>query len=953
MNQGKIILRKTWFSRGENSEGSPAPPAETPSALSPLAENAAAAEKAFLFYNNNRRLRLEAQTGEKVCHALKMLPFLLHVNIPGLPGYIKNAASVSGVAGYHPQNPDLILAKKLFPKADIKRSGIFKPVLELIAVMGSAGTIGFTGESDLDVWVCCSRELIHGPGFDGCKKKVQEIEDWLNKFTGTEIHLFLQASERISRNDFGEADLEGCGSAMGALLKEEFYRTNVLIAGRIPFWWLTPPGASPISYEKYVERLRADPSIPTDGYVDLGPVARVPLGELFGAAIWQISKGWKSPFKSALKMGLLEKTVSMGKEVPPLCEMLKDRVLSGLTPDPYRLLFDEILSYQKSKNDVMGSDLLCRCFYLKAGIQINPDMLDTVIRTVGDEKIMAEYVRDWGWGCQVVRHLNAFKKWKFELVQGLAQELDQYFLGAYQRIRDALDRSGETQKITARDLTILGRKIQTAYRRIPNKIETLHMVAKNIVEPTMSLCQNTLPNGELQWKLYSGAVTPFNMDEKDSNMLRASSDALELLSWSAQNQLVGPHTRMLCKGIDRDISAADAEALAQALCEFIKQNKEAEHDLNHLLESPLPINLLVMPNMGISSENIREISSVSITTWGEVFYRRWVGRECYKSFIEEEFIPFMLQCRSSGKIEVFASSRKIGSLMAPQNKLRRELPSILNFLGLCRHGNEVRRSYVGFMDDFFYMIDRTGEKTANYKAFPDKTSLLRYLSGVGKWRKVELKVENHTGFLAILKAVAEAAVYGMIDIFILNEGHTETIIINDEIGNLTHFSSVSEDSPYALAKLIAFLENLMPDLTSQPDSPLCGRKLNDVLRIHTLVCRGMCKAMDSTHKSMAKVNELGLNPKGLIIEKIGMKNEGAGAYKITWGDQTIKSGEYPNPLAEVKKRIMATRSAGSSYGVTVTRLFLDESFTSDYCGTFAATGHYLFYKKAIELRLSS
>jgi len=946
-------LRKTWFTKGESVEASVPAPSESKAVLNPLAENAAAAEKAFRLYNSQRRLRLEAQTGEKTAQALRMLPLLLHVNIPGLPGYVQDAGPISGVAGYHPQNTDFALAKKIFPKTEIKKSGLLKPALELIAVMGSAGTIGFTGESDLDIWVCCSRELLEGKNFRQCKRKVQEIEEWLNKYSGTEIHLFLQGSERIRQDDFGEADLEGCGSAMGALLKEEFYRTNVLIAGKIPFWWLTPPGASPPGYEEYLARLKADPGVTVDGYVDLGPVARVPLGELFGAAIWQISKGWKSPFKSALKMGLLEKTVSLGREVPPLCETLKDIVLRGMTPDPYRLLFDEVLAYHKSKNDVIGSDLLCRCFYLKTGININPDTLDIAIRRTGDEKIMADYVLEWGWSAHVVRHLNSFKKWKFELVRVLAQELDQYFLGAYQRIRQALDNSGETQQITARDLTILGRKIQTVYRRVPNKIETLHMVTKSVAESTMSICQETLPNGETQWRLYSGAVTPFNMDDKESNILKISSDILEILAWAAQNHLVGPNTRMLCKGIDKDLSAAELESLAQALCEFLRQNKDVEHELNHLLEKPRTTHLLAMPNVGVGVDNLREICSVSITSWGEVFYHRWSGRECFKLFVEEELIPFILGCRNSYIIEVFASQRKIGSYMAPHNKLRRELPVIFDFLGKEFQGDDMRRSYVGAMDDFFYIIDRSGEKTACFKSFPEKSSLLRFISGVGKWRRVEFKVESQTGFLAILKAIVETSTLGGIDVFTLNEGNAETIFISDEIGNLSYFTSIAEDAPYALAKLISFLKELTATLSKQALSPLFGRSLSEILRIHTLVFRGTCKAIDTTHKTLSMVNALGLNPMGLTIEKNASGKDGSSSYTITWGDQTIRSCDYKYPMVELRSRIMAARRSGSSYGVTVTRLFLDDKFAADYCGDFETTGHYLFYKKIIELRLSS
>jgi adenylate cyclase class 1 len=918
----------------------------------PSAGPAADAEAAFRAYNRYRRSRLESQIGRRGVEALRLLPLLLHVDQPGLPGFVGDPACAVGIADYSPSNADFALARRVFPRSRAKRSGIFRPVVDLVAVMGSAGTIGFSGESDLDVWVCHNRPE-PARELRLYREKVRAVETWLNKQSGLEIHLFLQATERIRSNDFGDTDVEGCGSAMGALLKEEFYRTGILVAGKAPFWWLVPPEAGPEVYEESIDRLRAEPSLSTDGFVDLGWVARVPLGELFGAAVWQIVKGWKSPFKSSLKMGLLEKAVCSRPENPPLCEILKGRVLAGERTDPYRLLFEEVLAHYRAGGETSTEDLLARCFYLKTGIRLDPADLGCTDGGSGDEAVLSQYVRHWGWGLRRIRHLNEFGRWRFEWVQALGKEVDRYFLRTYKRIRSVLDESGETQRITARDLTLLGRKLQALYRRAPYKVETLHLLTGGVEETSLSLYQETLPDGEAPWRLYRGRVTPFNVDESEEDILRSGSDAIELLIWAAQNKILGTSTRLLCRSVDRELSAADAESLAQHIVSFVRQTAQSEPKLTDLPENPRRSRLLIVPNLGLDPTRVKEVGVAYNTTWGELFYRRWAGPDAFRSFAVEVLLPFLIESPAPDAITVFARAHKVGGLQGPQRWLQRELPALSSFLGGRTFAEGLRRRHVGWMPEGYFVLERFSADEGRHREFADDESLLRYLSGVGPYRSVETRVESHSGDLAVLKAVVESSTPGAIDVYTLRQPEHETLFVVDEIGNLIHFPHALEGEPYALAKLLIFLDAVTPELATQPESPLAGRNLEDALRIHTLVYEGTCRAYTATHEHLGRVRDLGLQPVGLTIERTDPKGENPGGYRITWGSQVIRSGEVPNPLEEVRRRILEARRSGLDYDVFVTRLFLDERFSAQYCGAFACTGHYLFYKKAIEQRLSS
>ncbi|MBI5014691.1 MAG: class I adenylate cyclase [Deltaproteobacteria bacterium] len=903
-------------------------------------------EEAFAAYNRHRRLRLEAQAGEKGREALRLLPFLLHLNQPGLPGYVDDAACPVGIPDYSPGHGDLALARRLFPKAAPRRVGILRPFVELVAVMGSVGTIGFSGESDLDIWVCHGRRSASGVAL--FREKVSAIEAWMNAWSGQEVHLFLQEAGRIRANDFGEADLEGCGSAMGALLKEEFYRTGILLAGRIPLWWLVSAGSGPEGYDRRRALAGAGSELASGACVDLGPVARVPLGELFGAAIWQIVKSWKSPFKSALKMGLLEKAVRTGDAADPLCEILKSRVHDGARPDPYRLLFDEVLAYYRDHGDAETEDLLARCFYLKTGLRLDSESVGTPVSGGSDEAVLSEYVRSWGWGPRRVRHLNQFAEWKFEWVQALAKEIDRYFLRTYQRIRAALDASGESQRITDRDLTILGRKLQTAYRRAPHKVETLHLVGRGVAEATLTLFQEVLPTGEAPWSLFRGVVSVFNVEERRGDLLRSSPDPLELLVWAAQNGIFGLQTRVASKGAEQDIPSADLEGAAQLLAAHVTQNQREPPHLDALLEKPRPTRLLIVPNLGQDDEEIASLGAVWTTTWGETFYRRWEGVETFRSFTEDLLLPYLRESPDPSRVQVWVPARRMGSPRGPHSRLQREIPALVSYLGSGDFPEDLRRRQVGPAVGAYFVLDRSGGASAVYKGLRGREPLLRYLSGVGPYRRVETRVESHPGDLAILKTVTEVATEGLVDVFVLRETERETLFVVDEIGNLSYFVHPLEGPPYALAKLLLFLERTLPDVAHQTGTPLAAPTLDDAVRIHTLIFDGTCRALTSTFEQIHRARSLGLNPKGLTIERLSGRTSG---YVVTWGGQTLRSGDVDNPLEELRQRIREERVSGLDYGIFVTRLFLDERFVAEHCGPFVTTGHYLFYKKAIEQRL--
>ncbi|MDF1555691.1 MAG: hypothetical protein P1P84_21640, partial [Deferrisomatales bacterium] len=356
---------------------------------------------------------------------------------------------------------------------------------------------------------------------------------------------------------------------------------------------------------------------------------------------------------------------------------------------------------------------------------------------------------------------------------------------------------------------------------------------------------------------------------------------------------------------------------------------------------------------GLAGEAVRELGAVYATSWGEQFYQHWVGPSALRQCTEEVLFPFIQDSPSPLSIQVFAPLQKVGGRHDASRRLHREIPAMVAQLAAADEQRPVKRRYVGSDQNGYFVCDRSGCQPIRFRGFAAYDDLIRYLSGVGPHHRVDTRVEDHSPELNVLRTLFETAMPGMIDVFWLEYPERNVLYVVDEVGNLTQFSHRVDDEPYSLARLLMFLEGTVAEVAGHPENPLRAPILGEVIRIHTLATDGTCRVRTSTNEWLGRVQALGLDPMGLTIERTGSGGRGPTGYRITWGEQVFQSGEVENPLEEARRKIEQVRSSGLDYEVFLTRLFLDDRFQEQYCGSFATIGHYLFYKKVIEQRLSA
>lgn len=574
---------------------------------------------------NERALELMPADKRPLFH---VIPFLLHINHPDFPGYIEHKDVPFGLNHYSLRKQVSAALAEVFgeAKASPEKIRAVWPqtrCIESLALMGSIGTIAQSSGSDFDYWVC-----IKGDAFDSGQKallqqKLEQIEKWAEE-QGLEVHFFLSDIGKVRHNDFGEADGESSGSAQAVFLKAEFYTTNVVVAGKLPFWWLMPDKVSDGQYQELMSSLQ--PGQPPDPrlFMDLGNLQKMDPGELFGAAIWQISKAMDSPFKSVLKMAKLEVFLDNIENRQPLCNLLKKKVHSGVEApgalehvDPYGLMFDELVEYYRSVNEAQIVELLQTCLYIKCGCKLSHEVAAT--QDNFKRRIMTGYVQQWGWSEDRIARLDNIRHWSFREFSLLSRQIHGFLILCYRRISSAI--SLAQQSVSNEDMTVIGRKLDTYYSKKPNKIEYLRSAFEDeLYRPVVTVKARPLADQNRQWSLYSGDQINCDARGLEAVLLKSGDNPVDLLLWGVWNQIVDEKTRIFLDYHTEPVTEEDLVLLVSHLQQVFPSKRVSTLSREALLA---PARLLkVMAVLNFESRRMKsEVESlrlITLNSWGEL-----------------------------------------------------------------------------------------------------------------------------------------------------------------------------------------------------------------------------------------------------------------------------------------------------------------------------------------------
>ncbi len=465
--------------------------------------------------------------------------------------------------------------------------------------MVSSGTIAYTRKSDFDIW------LVHTPGLSSQQieeltEKALGIETWAIRLR-LEVHFFVLDPDTFREGQHDSLSAESSGSAQHYLLLDEFYRSSLHLAGRYPIWWLVPTEEEH-DYENYCSSLMASQQVDEEDVIDFGGVGNIPANEFFGAAVWQLYKGIGSPFKSVLKLVLMEVYASEFPRIDLLSLMYKEAIHDGsrnfIDIDPYIMMYRKVETYLMTRMDKERLDLFRKCFYFKINIRLSHKTTRTNIDW--RRELLQEMVLDWGWDNKKLALLDDRESWRIDNVIAERRLLINTFTSSYRFLSDFARRHTEVSRLSQSELNLLGRKLYAAFERKSGKIEIVNRgIAPNIIEHELSFYHVENDETPDSWQLYRGKIDPAKPNK--DNLLKRTESVVELLAWCQFNKIISSHTAMSLHSSNHKLSVKELKDIHEALEKLFPDGKIPYADFKDLSQ-PAVINTAgLFINVGLNA----------------------------------------------------------------------------------------------------------------------------------------------------------------------------------------------------------------------------------------------------------------------------------------------------------------------------------------------------------------
>ncbi len=572
------------------------------------------------------------------------------------------------VSDYTPSKLDLERGQRLARSFVYHREPNLRRRIHSLFLMGSCGTIAQSDSSDLDIWVC------HHDDLDGdeqllLRRKCDSISKWALQL-GLEVHFFLMDADKFRVGEREGVSTEDCGSAQHYLLLDEFYRTSLLLAGRVPVWWLIPPDQE-AHYDSIADTLRNKRFIRSGDTIDFGSIAHIPAGEFIGAGIWQLYKAIDSPYKSVIKLLLTEVYASEYPHVEPLSTTFKRAIYKKNLDidelDPYVMMYRKLEHYLLARGEHKRLDLVRRCFYFKVGKAISKGPSQHT--KSWQRELLERMVANWHWKKAQLINLDARPHWKVMRVLTEQKELVRELTNSYRFLLEFARRTQVTAVINGQDMTILGRKLYAAFERKAGKVEWVNPgIAPKLAEVALTFCQ--LPgshNEQLAWAVVPAQINTRELEQAEP--LRRSNDLISLLAWCHINGLIEADTRVYIVPGEHGVSEYELHNIVRAVRARLPQQRadgggSGSESHERYLSPNRPTAMQLIINVGIDPmaqmrakglerltnqtdslvySGLREnlvlaVEQVTVNSWGDVSTRSYRGAfallQCLRDYLQ-------------------------------------------------------------------------------------------------------------------------------------------------------------------------------------------------------------------------------------------------------------------------------------------------------------------------------
>ncbi len=918
----------------------------------------------FLLINREKQRRIHESLSNRHCEILDILPLLFHVNHALLPGYVASKTP-HGIPEYSPGKAAEVAARKLTKSFSLKKRAL--PVYDIqgLYMMGSTGTIAHSEDSDFDIWVC-HRKGLSDEGLNELQQKATLIEQWADDHD-LEVHFFIFNADDFRGGKQSQLSSESSGSTQHYLLLDEFYRSGIVMCGLFPIWWLVPCEHE-ADYESYIESLVERREVIENDFIDFGCLAVIPPEEFFGATLWQLYKSINSPYKSVIKLLLMEVYANEYPDIDLLSLRYKRQVHEGINDlnkiDPYLMMYHKVEEYLMSANDSIRLDLLRRSFYLKVNAKLSRPRKQT--NDAWRHETMEFMVHSWDWGEGRILTLDMQQDWKLQTVLEERRTLISALTQGYRMLSQFARKQSEIARISQTDLNVLGRKLYGAFERKAGKVELVNRgIAPSLHESSLSLHRIITDNQE-SWLLFRDNISIEKATE--STPLKRGQSLIELLTWCHFNNLLNTQSRVVMHGCG-ELTNQELRHILKTLehqfpCGYVSGAKTEELiNTARLRKACLFINTGIEPHLRIS-KNGEHIASdrtnafsygamhenllisfdlVLTTTWEEVYTFRYMHIDGLLDCISEylRWSP----C-SSGQppapVHINCFSSSYGNIISAT------VSSILKEVIQCfyRAAETLQPRFFLEVEKKYFMLEVIDD-TPTYQHLNTLQEVLNNLGETSTQASTAI-FEKNSCLNTLLPDIYTHNKNNSIELFFHSSRDTVDVFLLDEKGALFQQRLPLYDCRVLLQQFTHFLIAIRNRKEHLPHASEGGSSASPINAFLVKTSPGKRKPLFSR---ISLSDEEIIKPYLDIQVIVQIDRNDRKTFTIYCDNQEFSSLEHGNLLYDVVAGfILSNRKSGEAYPIYITDIDLPETLIRQE--NQLQTINFLKYKKNIEARLN-
>lgn len=729
------------------------------------------------------------------------------------------------------------------------------------------------------------------------------------------------------------------------------------------------------NYDAYVAKLYKNRVVLESECIDFGGIPTLPAEEFFGAAVWQLFKGIDSPYKSVLKLLLMEVYASEYPNIELLCLRFKKAIFSGEHDldklDPYLMLYNKLEEYLLARGEPERLELVRRCFYFKVNQKLS---LMESAQYDWRRDLLRTMINAWGWEKEYLTMLDSRASWKIKHVLQERSVLVKELTYTYQFLSSFARENAQLTAINQQDLNALGRKLYAAFERKPGKIEIVNRgISQDVFEPSLTLYQIRQRRRDDGWALLSAAENGSEANDLSSMVaLKRGQHLVELLAWGFFNGLLTVGTML---NVVRRAPGVEAKALmdfVKDLNKIIPAKEVLETCLEDLgraiktLQSVMVINMgenLVSDRRradvylasnrtdafsygGMYENLIGSVDQILLTSWKEVLTSHYDGDECVLVYLSEYF-------QRTPPSKGVKPPRPTVLCYMQNNALaiKQRIETLFDALVECFYGAEekLNNRYVLSINRAYYVL-YIEDDVLRHDCLASYPDLLDYLSR-GRQDFGHVVMDNNlVAADNLLPLIFKFNKPGIVQFFYRREVKKTDIFVIDENGSLYNQSVDAGDEDVLIGHYNHFFKSILKRRSLQATKQEAG----DSRRIK-VAYYSVSRSRQGKYRLARKMADTTAKKTYFSIQVIVSRDDQMRSdFRFSCDGHEFLSQEYgENLFDEVAGHVISKRSGNEAYPVYITDVDLAPEMLENYPDGHVPVVEFLNYKNNIEARLNT